>query len=210
MLPFGSKLAVAGSLLASGDAAVVRNAPRSTVGCVELDSSTEYFYMIASTSDDGLSENIRLGVAFPESGELALVDQGYLKLTYDQDLPEGYTLAETQENDGLISSYEADGNEVILQLADSRSGQSGQMWFLWNHASTAATFTSLEYCVAPSPTANIPTYDEVSDVNLCEEVELGLAGNFNCRACSTMGAYSAPLVGSYDDGDYLEVFTLQI
>ena len=68
------------------------------------------------------------------------------------------------------------------------------------------SLTSAEYCVGASPTAGIPTVDEVSDVSLCEDVELTLSSTFACRACSTMKAETAPLTESYQDGDYLEVF----
>ena len=70
------------------------------------------------------------------------------------------------------------------------------------------SLTSAEYCIGASPTAGIPTFDEVSDVSLCEDVTLTLSSTFACRACSTMKAETAPLTESYQDGDYLEVLFL--
>jgi len=215
MLPFGSKLVAIGSLLSAGDAAVVKKAPRAGDVCTELNSE-QHFYAVTAESDT--SESIRLGLKFEQTGDLSLTDQGYVRLTYVSDIPDSYTLVETQTD--ILTSYSINGNTIDLQLNDSQSGTHlGPIFILFDYlynnershkhygktSRAAQQIATVHYCTGVSPTADTPTFDLISPLEYCEEVTLSMENTYTCRACSFVTANSAPLTESYSPGDYLEI-----
>lgn len=213
MLPFGYLKKYMASL-ALVEGLNIRNKPRAGNICTVLDDSN-HFYAVADSGDH--HESIRLGLLFQEEGDMRLVDEGYITLTYNDPIPESYSFVETSA--GFVDSYKVDGNKITLEMNDSKTGHfQGPLFILFDYeynngrshqhfgksTRNAQVLAEAEYCTGVSPTESTPNVQAVSPVEFCEEIELHMRNAFACRSCSSVQA-SASLGGIYSAGDYLEV-----
>lgn len=149
---------------------------------------------------------MRIGVKFTDSGDLELVDQGYLKATFNEPVPSSYVVTENGESQQL-DEIRVNQNVVELELNDElgtipNSPTFFHIDFGYETKAYDLAVSSLEYCIGASPTAGYESHDEFSDASLCQEVALTIEKSNSCGSCASV---SGTLTGDFEFDSYLEV-----
>ena len=149
---------------------------------------------------------MRIGVKFTDSGDMEFVDQGYLKVTFDNNVPTSYTLSENGDN-RQIDEIRVNQNVMELELDDQLGTNPNTPTFFnidfgYETKAYNLTVSSLEYCIGASPTAGYESHDEFSDASQCQEVALNIEKSNSCGSCASV---TGTLTGDFDYDSYLEV-----